>query len=315
MAAGVAALAGLPMNGQTQPQPQSEPRDTIVEVPGEDDSAEASEVESDDNRAEILVGSALAQIEQRDSISARLRVKVHAFDQQIEGSGIYRQGPWSEYKLRMSVEFSLPAATARLLQVCDGQQLWIERSMPHENVLERADVLPILSALDRGAQPNQTADAVRTLGLGGLPRLLRGLYDSFNFTSARQRMLGDMPIWLIEGEWRPERLADLLPEQREAIAAGQPINWTNLPPQAPDRVRLVLGRDDLFPYRFEWLRTDASIAKKWQQFGRDQSHTLLQLDLVDVQLDGPINDNDFYYDPGEENVKDVTGDYLKSMAP
>ncbi len=315
MAAGVAALAGLPIDRHEQPQAPSDERDAIVDGPAEANPDEERSDESDANRAEILVRSALAGIEQRDSISARLRVQIDSFNQQIEGSGDYRQGPWSESKLRLSLEFSLPATTAKLVQICDGHQLWIARTMPHEDVLERADILPILSALDRGAVPKPTADAVRTLGLGGLPRLLRGLDDSFEFSQARPRMLGDMPIWTIEGTWRMERLCDLLPDQRQALEAGRTPDLTKLPPQAPDRVRLILGRDDLFPYRIEWLRTGASIERKWQQFGRDQSRTLLKLDLLDVQLDGPINDDDFYFDPGEQNVKDVTADYLKSMAP
>ena len=64
-------------------------------------------------------------------------------------------------------------------------------------------------------------------------------------------------MWVVAGKWRREKLALILPDQSEAILAGQPVDFSRLPALLPTNVNMTLGRDEafpLFPYRIEFRR-------------------------------------------------------------
>jgi hypothetical protein len=95
------------------------------------------------------------------------------------------------------------------------------------------------------------------MALGGLPRLLSTLDGHFAFGRAKPLVIGKLPVWSLEGQWKPKVLATLLPDQREAILAGQPAQLDKLPPHLPHGVTLILGRDEvvpLFPYSISYYR-------------------------------------------------------------
>jgi len=61
-------------------------------------------------------------------------------------------------------------------------------------------------------------------------------------------------VWVVDGQWRPERLATVVPEQRGTIEAGRTIELKKLPAHLPEHVLLYVGQTDLIPYRIEYLR-------------------------------------------------------------
>ena len=119
------------------------------------------------------------------------------------------------------------------------------------------------------------------------------------------------PVWRITGQWKREQLARVLPDQKEAIVKGAAPDLSKLPPQVPDQVVLLLGQDDLFPYRIEYRR---QIPQKDAAPGESASRALVTMDLYEVSLNVPIDPAQFGYQPGETEIVDQTDAFVQSMA-
>ena len=133
-----------------------------------------------------------------------------------------------------------------------------------------------------GATANAPAAAPDfSLSLGGLPRLLWSLRTSFRFAPPTENRLDDLRIWTLDGQWNSSRLAMLLPDQKAAIDAGQPVDLSKLASQLPDRVVLRIGCDDLFPYRIEYWRREG---KAKDSSSADRGKLLVVVELYEVQL-------------------------------
>jgi hypothetical protein len=70
----------------------------------------------------------------------------------------------------------------------------------------------------------------------------------------------------------------------------------------PDQVVVTLGRDDWFPYRIEFLRTDG-----------DSSESLLVAEFYDVQWNMPLDQRLFVYQPGAAPVTEFTGQFISNL--
>ena len=77
----------------------------------------------------------------------------------------------------------------------------------------------------------------------------------------------------------------------------------------PERVHLVLGRDDLFPYRLDYSDIADSIATGGRATGNPSA---LRIEWYDVQLDGPVDARRFRYSPTIPNWTDVTDNLVES---
>jgi hypothetical protein len=130
------------------------------------------------------------------------------------------------------------------------------------------------------------------------------------FAQVEQDSLELLPVTLLGGEWRPQRLADLLPRQRAAILAGQVADLAELPAQIPHRVVVFLGRDDLFPYRIEYLRTPS---KKEPGFdpANAQPRPIVVMELFEVQANVALPEATFQYPAAGRPFVDVTERYLR----
>ena len=195
-------------------------------------------------------------------------------------------------------------------QLCDGKHLWIHQELLGKTTLSRIDVSRVRLALDEHPPAAVGANPSQGFPLGGLPRLLQSLETSFHFTSASESQLDRVPVWTIEGRWTPEKLAELLPDQKEKILAGKGADVGKLPEQIPDRVILMVGRDDLFPYRIEYWRHSAGNAKSPIE---EADKLLVVMELFEVQFGAPIDDRQFVYKPGDLEYADQTDAYLKSL--
>ena len=85
---------------------------------------------------------------------------------------------------------------------------------------------------------------------------------------------------------------------------------SKLPPQLPDRVFLLVGRDDLFPYHIDFRRSRAE-----GQGGRpkSESESLVTMELFEVQFGAPIDPTAFVCRPGDIEIQDWTDDYLAKI--
>ncbi len=139
--------------------------------------------------------------------------------------------------------------------------------------------------------------------------MLSSIHEAFRFTEVAEGRLDDLPVWSLDGVWQPERLAQLLPEQAEAIRAGRPADLSPLTPNFPHRIVLHVGREDLFPYRIEYWRTESG-----EDGAPPQEKLMLVMELYEVQLGARIDAAQFVYrPPAKLQPQDRTAEFLNRL--
>lgn len=257
--------------------------------------------------AEAALQTAIQSLERYETVVAKLRQRTDLFGHQVAGSGRYVQGPTRYNLVRLELSLQLGDRASNVLQICDGKQLWMHRDLMGSLHLTCLDAQRVLEARARQKGANQRT-AVEGLGLGGLPRLLGELLRSFRFEQMQEANLGSMPVRVVMGQWRPEKLAGLLPSQAAQINAGKTADLTELPRQLPDQVLVYLGRDDLFPYRVEYRRRDV---EEGDEKG-NAPKTIMVMELYEVQINAQVDPLQFVFNPGTAKYLDVTEAYLSS---
>jgi hypothetical protein len=266
---------------------------------------------------QALLAAAARELEARDSVSAEIRHEVDLFGKHLVGSGHY----WEQRQdgvnlMRLELKIQLGDQTSSLLEVLtppgpNGQFLWTSRKLSGKVELSRIDVSRARKALSKAAGSAGPGDTSIMPGLGGLSKVLRGLYRFFDFPVAQRGQWGreNRPVWRLEGRWKTEQLLRLLPEQKEAIEAGQAPDLSRLPEHLPDHVILLLGEEDLFPYRIEYRR---AVAPGVLESSKADSRALVTMQLFDVVLNVPIDPRLFQY-TGDTKFVDRTGSFLESL--
>ncbi len=256
-------------------------------------------------QAAALLANAAATLQSRDAVSARMNVSVQLFGQVLMGSGLYlEQDPQRSRLMRMELNFQVDGKPTSLVQICDGQHFWSYRQAGKESSLNKVD----LARLDEAWQAAVgNGPPLPWMMLGGLPKLLHALNETFVFARPEASRLQDLAVWRLRGEWRPERLAALLPQYQKALSRGQTFNSAKLPEHLPDEVLLFLGQEDLFPYRLEYRRrSDTPDAS-------GPNPLLLALQLSEVTLNVPLDPYQFRYSPGGLKDRDVTAEALQQF--
>jgi hypothetical protein len=265
-----------------------------------------------------LVAEAAQRVFEEPAIAADLRYQVDAFGQELIGTGRYLQlGQGANKLLRLDLKMQVAGKPATLQEVCDPLYYWVRRDVPPAPAtLGRVDLQTFRKTLAaRLNEPQQILPSDGWIVLGGLPRLLASLEKNFVFGKAEAQNLeftGDdglvqrLPIWVIEGRWKPEQLAQISGREAGRNQTGE------LPDQLPDVVRLTLGRTTsvlpLFPYRVAYL-------KQAKSSGEDAKpaplRELLTLELFNVHRKGDIDEREFQYSPADQQVQDLTRAYLQ----
>jgi hypothetical protein len=264
--------------------------------------------------AELLLANCVERLEHYASISAKIRQQGEIMGIRTLGSGIYLQGNPPSGLLRVELKIRADDELTSLQQICDGQFLWIFRKLGEESTLGRADALQVMQALQASPAPAEQGRAgegsrgrpMLEIGIGGLPRMMRNIGRSFHFTQMAPLEWGSLPVYGLRGGWSPQALSHIVPEQAEAAAAGN-LDWSRVPSQIPDEALLLLGRDNLFPYRIEYRRSSEHAAEGVA------GGTLLVMELFDVQFNAPLERNLFRYQPGDLPVADLTGQYIERL--
>jgi hypothetical protein len=250
----------------------------------------------------VLV-QALEQLAKHQTVAAAVNLTSSVFGEALVASGQYLQGSKDSRQLRMELKVQLGEKVCSLQQISDGQAVWIRRTTITQSFLGRVDVPRALVAL----QQADHRPTVEGLALGGLPLLLDSLYRCVDFRAARTERLGAMPVMVISGTWKPSLLVHFLPDQRQAIEAGQAADLGRMPAYVPNEVEVFLGRDDLFPYKIDFLHSRAPGTRS----SRDR--VLASIKFVDVKLDVPIEASQFVYQPGEAVPIDETAAFVGRM--
>ena len=258
-----------------------------------------------------LVAEAAKRIEREPAISAELRYRVAAYGHQLVGTGNYLQlGGGPEKLVKLTLRMPVGSQFATLVEIRGDDFYWLRRDLPpNPPTLERVNLRDFrLATLPPGAPTaSEVLPQKLWVALGGLPRLLLALERNFVFDAPRAEALQfsgsdgksvrELPIWVVSGRIKPDALA--------AMAGGAAAKAP--PEQLPDRVELVLGRTDeilpLFPYRITYFQTPHAAKTDG---GVPPSHELLTLELFNVHRKGDIDRREFHYNPGDQEVMDIT---------
>ena len=270
--------------------------------------------------AAAIVERVERNIDQLPSLAAKVRNQVDLFDHQATGSGLYlQQGRGLRQLSRFELKSRLKDATYTLLQINDGRFFWTFRELPTGPSLSQLDLDRIETQLRNGPR-RAGAPRAEPLPIGGLPKLIAGLRESFRFTRVAQSHLGERPVWVVHGQWKPAALAAALPDQRSAIAAGHPIDFTKLPAHLPERVLLYIGQSDWIPYRIEYLRRGSGSGGAGQGGILPGFHPIVTTEFFDVHVNAAIDAREFVYQPSGLTqpkglkVIDATDAFLKQIS-
>lgn len=267
-------------------------------------------------QAAALMRQVVATAEARQSIVAKVRQQTDLYGHKLVGSGLYmQQGRGVDRRFRFELKMPIGDRLGTFEQICDGNNLWFRQDLAGKLTLNRLELARVREAARDGAGQGISLFGLGSQGLtiGGLPKLLRNLERSFQFTSITQYRLDTVEVWIVQGDWREERLFELFPEQRERVAKGKNFSTGKVAEHFPDRVRLFIGRADLFPYRIEYWQRKTSTTKDGPV---ETAHFPLLMELFEVQLDVPVDPSRFLYKPGDDmDVKDITSDFIKSLNP
>jgi len=267
--------------------------------------------------AEVILGRSIATMDDQQAFSARVHLSGNLFGEPLVGSGVYfEQAPARLHRLRLELNIQMRDQPATLLQVCDGQSFWTFRQQGEQRSLTRVDVPRVVEA---AAGPPGTAPGVLPgwPGLGGMPRLLRALVGTFHFqtvepgvlqqvTAANQEI--QVPVWRIQGAWRPARLLELAPDQKKNIEQGKPVDVAKLPGQLPTHAVVFVGQNDLIPYRIEYRRAEKK--RFWES--EPSTTVVLALQLSEVTSNATLDPACFVQHIGDMGSSDGTDDFFRA---
>ncbi len=271
--------------------------------------------------ADDLYASMLASLESHQSIAARVRHRIDLFNHQLVGSGIYLQqslspgqSRGSDRLLRYELKMQVDNQVTSLQQISDGKFLWTHQNLLGKQTLQQIDLARLQRALAAQEKPIHTSPTVAWIALGGLPKLIKSLADWYYFESVEEGKLDRFPVLILRGQLHNFHLITMLPGQKERIEAGQKPELEKIPVQVPSRVVLMIGREDLFPYRIEWWHLTPG-EKKPLTLKRPpmEDRLVLAVEFFEVQLDVPQDPRQFIYNPGESQPTDVTTNFLQTL--
>jgi hypothetical protein len=249
--------------------------------------AAAAETAAPAASGDVVLASAVARLAHYTSVSASLRQRVGLFGRNLFGSGQYVQsGIGARRQFRMEMTIQGKRQKTSTTRICDGRLLWLMDEVAGQSTLRVVDLRRVEDALAQ-ADMARVVDWRRfDLGFGGLPRLLASCEENFQFAAATPSQLNEVPVWVLRGHWKPERLKQLVAGPGKD--GGKDQAELRLPQHIPNEVVLYLGRDDLFPYCVEYR----SVGDAKNNQG-PEVQILAAMDFFDVRIDTPVDEKQF----------------------
>jgi hypothetical protein len=216
----------------------------------------------------------------------------------FEGEGDYRLGP--DHRFRMEVRTHLAGAVGTLLIVSDGVDLW-QASRAGDGPWAKVSRLSLQEAiaLINGAtvSPRLRAEFFESPTFSGVGPLVRQLRGCLIWTRQESVHRAEGDRLELTGVWPTARLNELAPPDKP---------W---PAGLPRRCVLSLDAATLWPCRVEW----------WGP-GRDQEEdeVLAEVEFRDPVVNRPLSSElcarAFFFEPGEVEVEDRTGEVTNNLA-
>lgn len=272
---------------------------------------------------QALMQEAAKALQKLTSLEVKMRYKAIAFDQEVMGAGQYWQlGEGPEKLMRMDLKIASAGGDIFQQEVCTKDHFWTRKMLPLEEkaILERVDLLRLRTAIARVSQQDTTVESRAWMMLGGLPRILGQLEQSYTFLPPKTVQAKGGTLWLIRGRLRPDWVA--------ALGNGKPEVTSELGEQVPIEVDVYLGKEtigpELFPFRIEYYRfADKQKKKSWLMpdekaepilSSQQEPLTLLMsLEFLQPQQDVDLDPRFFEFDPGDAEYDDGTQSCLSRL--
>lgn len=303
-------------------RPSTYPRDREVEKPksagqgGEGHpAADAADHGADKSSVfrsgEELLKTTVEALESQTSISVHVQQEIHLFDEHIVRAGTYEQGTGRPLVWRLELKMRDGSRQSLFEQLSDGRMVWLYERVADEQKLQKIDLERVSNSLkDVAAAQGSTPGGLLGWGVGGLPRLLEGLNQAFEFGPPTRASWKGQNAWRMEGVWRKAMLLRLLPDQKDKILRGQP-ELRKLPEQVPDRIVLHIGAADLFPLHIQYLRTPRP--KFYEIWKSKRPRQLSSIEFFDRKMGMTIDPRRFIWRAGNLEAADATEAYLANV--
>ena len=281
-------------------------------------------------QAKQLLDSARDKLFAHDTIQANIVERISFGDRRFEATGSYiaHQPPNKIPLTRLRYSIRVGDTTGELLEVCDGLVLRSMKTIarvesaakksekeaaatkadastkssgkskstkPKEDILlTRRDISQIIKSI--GNSESSEAIQVADLGLGGIPSILASLNRTFWFVEVTDDKWKGKPVKSLEGYLNIERI-------RGVFKTGLASKAKELEPLVPERARLQLDAETLFPVRIIYLRQLDAAGTKFM--------TQMTMEFTDVILDRPLESTEIFTlnAPPGVNERDETTEY------
>lgn len=257
--------------------------------------------------SETLLHRAAASLAAENSFQAEFRHRVQALEHAMVGKGVYRQRrtPNGVVQFRLELRLRVGDESSSIEQASNGRFLWIRRNFPGQRNFTRLDLREIrqsgvLERVGEGPSP--------VMSLGGLPAMLEGLSERFDFEPPRAATIGGQPAWVLEGAWKPEHLSRLQPGFPGP--SGQ-LEVARLAAHLPTHVVVVLSRMPawpLFPQLIEYRRAIARADE-----AAEQAAPMVSMEFFNVLrgVNFPAREFEFPAVEGQGEERDETTQFIQ----
>jgi len=259
----------------------------------EDAKKKAEATDSEPDAAEFFE-QVRQELQTHQSVKADLSQTVSIGEQQFKITGQYLSSGHSADGMKLMLNYTVvpdQGVTGKILEVCDGKELWTVLTLPDSKRVTLRNVMQIQKAAAAASKkniPDSTLNA--ELGLGGLTALLASLERSVDFDVIKQEQSDAGPRTIIQGHWKKEIL--------ERFPKGKD---NSLPAFVPDLVRLYVNAETLFPEKLLYLKRQPESKKL---------RPLVNLEFRNVELDTPVDDAAFKIEIPDIVPEDITKLYL-----
>jgi outer membrane lipoprotein-sorting protein len=256
-------------------------------------SADKKQEEAKPSPAKEFFERVRQELPNHQSVKAKVTQVVSIGDQNFKVDGEYLSAG-KKLKLEYTV---VPdhGLKGKMLEVCDGKELWTLLELPDSKRVTRRNIQQILSAAVAATKRDvQEATVNVELGLGGLVALLASLDRTMVFDAMKEEDTEGHSQTIVQCRWKKEIL-QRYPKDKD----------DSLPVFIPDLVRIYVNTQTMFPEKLLYLKKN--VQKK-------TFRPLVSLEFHNVEFDVPVEDKDFLFQiPPDVVPEDITKQYLDRM--
>lgn len=288
---------------------------------------QSAETESDTQAPPKKIGEAQRLVQnsiellRKHSIQSTLRQRGMLFDTELITHGTYIQAEGGKGGTRIELSIETQNLKLEAKMVNDGAYFFRQvvsrdaTSATPDSDSNKQTALPTVERINLRQIRNRFADDESWPGhwiaYGGLYLFMDQARRSFHFGPPAKKEIKGKPCSVIRGTWKPDRLAMLLPDQKESILAKQALNWKRIPQHIPLEIEiyfLTQGNLANFPFRIVFYRPTEELLEGIKK------NPVLITEYTDPQIIDIPAKSTFQFNADENEVVDITEDFIASMS-